>query len=141
HGEPPEVLQTPAFDWIAPETPNTRRLLECGRILEIGKIRRFVAGFTDKAIQHAPVSSNLDEDRLLSQALRFSHEVAKQRAPELVSSSIRLASQREKCQAHKKVPPLYVTVIQLMSEQGDIDDAVSLLQQVRSRQPSEQVVR
>jgi hypothetical protein len=137
----PEILHTPAFDYVPSEHPDTRKLLECGRILERGGIRRFINGFAEQAIRSTGRPENLDQDRLLSQAWRFMPEVPRELAAELVLSSIRVASQRETCQAHKTVPPLYVTVIQLMSAAGDIDPAINLLQQARSTQPGEQVVR
>lgn len=132
HGEIPATFEQKAFDWIPPRNLDTRRLLECGRILEAGKIERFVLGFCEAAFQRGSLPLTLDDDRLLSQALRLSTDITEERASDWIRASVEIATRREECQAHRKVPPLFVTVIQVLGATGRIDEALKALAGVRS---------
>jgi hypothetical protein len=136
----PGALRTPAFDWLPPVEQDVRRLLECGRLLERSNDAEEIRAFGKTALERVEVPSSLDEDRLLSQALRLLPE-SRPNLKELVQASIALAGKREECEAHRKVPPLFVTAIQLTAALGDIDAALAMLQSTRDGQPAEPVVR
>ena len=136
---PPEALRGPAFDYIPPDNPEARRLLECGRLVENGKIRRFTDGLAKEAFHVAVKKANLDEERLASQAYRLMPELSRGGAGEVVSLSLSVAGQHEKCEAHRKVPPLWATAIQVQAISGDVDTAIALLQRARSGARAEQL--
>jgi hypothetical protein len=136
-------LPAPGFDWIPPRRPDARLLLECGRILETGRIKRPISRYCDEARGRVQRPYDPDEDRLLSQAYRLQRWRLVEPFIEdaLMDISVALAVHREECQAHKKVPPLFVTLIQQMAGEGRIDKSLSVLQRIRSTQPAENIVR
>src|SRR5262249_10019455 len=138
--EVPTILRTAAFDWIRPREQDVRRLLECGRLLERSKNANEMRAFAETALERVKLPSSLDQDRLISQALRLLPEPPAS-VKDLVQPSIVLATRREECEAHRKVPPLFVTAIQLTATAGDIDSALAMLRVARERQPAEPVVR
>lgn len=137
----PELLTKPAFDWLTPRNLVARRGLEIGRILEAAKTRTGWEQFSSAATALVNEPTNLDEDRLLSQALRLAGGFPTKPRSDFIVASIGLTSQREECQAHRTVPPLYVSAIQALAADGLIDEALKVLQDARSAEPSEAATR
>jgi hypothetical protein len=138
---PPRALQHPGFDYVQPDDARSRRLLECGRLLERGKSRERARQFAEIAFRTAGEKTTLDQERLASQAYRLLPELSRGGGREVLSQSLRAADQREKCQAHRQVIPLWATAIQVHAVAGDIDAAMDLLDRARAGPTSEQMKR
>jgi len=136
----PTALCPPAFDWIPPGDVERRRLLEGARLAEawehadqrgLGMGSEWLAHY---AFQDLRMPKTLDADRALSQVLRLG--VSKLPPIEslltLVQSSVAVAQQTEQCEAHRAVPPLFVTVLQRLAAAGAVDTALQVITAARS---------